>query len=137
MVRHTRRWERFGGWKDGRQRPKQTKDPRLGQYANKWEQQYATYLEVLKKTGEIGEWRYEPFRLHLGHRQSYTPDFVIMLPDSDRLEIHEVKGVWREDAREKWKTAITLYAVFFEFIVVTKHPQFGNWLWENETRGVN
>jgi hypothetical protein len=34
----------------------------------------------------------------------YTSDFMVMLADG-RLEAHEVKGFWQEDARAKIKIA--------------------------------
>lgn len=71
---------------------------------SRWEANYARYLELLKKAGEIKEWEHEPItfwfdKIKRGTR-SYLPDFRVTNND-DSTEYHEVKG-WM-DARSKTK----------------------------------
>ena len=70
---------------------------------NGTERAYATRLELLERAGEIRSWAFEPLKLRLARSTFYTPDFLVITPT--RIEIHEVKGHWEDDARVKWKTA--------------------------------
>ena len=99
-------------------------------YASRWEQQYADELEKLRLVGEILGWRYEPFKLRLGKgwKTTYAPDFMVLLPDG-LIELHEVKGFWREDARVKIKVAAALYPEF-RFVAVTKDKNQPGWVRE-------
>lgn len=77
---------------------------------NKTELAYAQNLELMKRAGEIVDYRFEPFGLRLGVKTFYHPDFLVVLKDC--FEIHEVKGFWREDARAKIKIAAYLFPWF-------------------------
>ena len=60
-----------------------------------WEANYARYLNLLKRTGDILRWEYEPdtFEFEGIKRGSrfYTPDFKVFSGE-DSFEYHEVKG---------------------------------------------
>jgi hypothetical protein len=73
-------------------------------------------LKLRKLAGEIVRYRYEAIRLKLAPNTHITVDFVVTL--EDRIEMHEVKGVWEDDARAKLKIAAGLYPEF-DFIAVT------------------
>ena len=75
---------------------------------NKLEAAYAVELEILKRSGEIMDWRFEALKLRLGERCWYTPDFLVLLHDG-QVELHEVKGFWRDDARVKIQAAASQY----------------------------
>ncbi len=51
---------------------------------------------------------------------SYTPDFVVMLA-SGEIELHEVKGYWRDDARAKTRVAAEQFP--FRIIAITRHSR--------------
>lgn len=84
---------------------------------NKTEAKYAAYLEAQKLAGEILWWAFEAVKLRLADNTFYTPDFMV-LPRSLSLEIHEVKGFWRDDARVKIKVAAEHFP--FRFYAITK-----------------
>ena len=95
------------------------KAPRQPVRMNKTERNYAGHLEKLKIAGDILDWAHEPFNLRLADNTFYKPDFIVVT--NERLiEIHEVKGVWRDDALVKIKVAaenhpwFTFRAVFHD-----------------------
>ena len=65
-----------------------------------------------KLAGEIKSFQYEWIKFNItdgmvGRRATYTPDFMVVMPDS-HIEFHEVKALWgrkrlgfREDAKVK------------------------------------
>lgn len=100
---------------------------------NRLESQYANYLELRKKAGEILDYRFEPMRLVLRHAvpgrakgMTYTPDFLVVF--QDRFEVHEIKGYWREDSRVKIKAAAELFE-WFKFVGVTM-DKISGWKYE-------
>ncbi|SDS20559.1 hypothetical protein SAMN05216421_1095 [Halopseudomonas xinjiangensis] len=84
---------------------------------NKTEQAYAAHLELLKACGEVLWYSFEGMKFRLADSTFYTPDFPGMLADG-HIEIHEVKGVWTDDARVKIKVAAELFP--FPFVAVKK-----------------
>jgi hypothetical protein len=82
---------------------------------NKTEEKYAWYLEGLKRAKEIVSYKFEAITLNLAYRTSYTPDFIVVT--KDRIEIHEVKGHWRDDARVKFKVAAEKFPEFAFYVV--------------------
>lgn len=78
---------------------------------NKTEAFYAQRLELLKRAGEIVDWRFEAIKLRLADGTFYTPDFLVVLLAPPN-EFHEVKGHWRDDARVKFKVAAELFPMF-------------------------
>lgn len=82
---------------------------------NKTEERYAGHLELLRRAGEIVDYRYEAVKLRLADNTFYTADFMVL---TDVVELHEVKGNWwREDARVKIKVAAHQYP-WFRFLAV-------------------
>ena len=55
--------------------------------------------------------RFESIKLRLADRTWYTPDFFVYLPDGT-VQVVEVKGFWRDDARVKIKVAAEQYPEF-------------------------
>jgi len=91
----------------GRVRPLQKKDPGL---MNKLEKKYSEILDIWKMAGTITSYRYEAMKFRLAGKTFYTPDFIVTFPD--RIECHEVKGHWEDDARVKIKVAAELFPEF-------------------------
>lgn len=89
---------------------------------NKTEALYETYLKALKRAGDILWYRFEGIKLRLADNTFYTPDFAVMR-QGGQIELHEVKGFWRDDARVKIKVAADLYP--FVFIAIKKNKN--NW----------
>lgn len=83
---------------------------------NKRELAYSVDLEVRHKIGDIQWWAFEPIRLRLADRTTYTPDFLVMLADGS-MEFHEVKGHMEDDAAVKFKVASEIYWMF-RFVLV-------------------
>jgi len=84
---------------------------------NKTEQAYSDHLELRKQAGEVKWFKFEGLKFRLADNTFYTPDFAVMLAN-DQLEVHEVKGYWKDDARAKIKIAADLYPL--RFIAVKK-----------------
>ena len=64
-------------------------------FRSAWEANYARYLNLMVKVGQIASWEYECFTFEFAAikrgTRSYTPDFKVVYPDG-RHEWHEVKG---------------------------------------------
>jgi len=79
---------------------------------NKTEKRYEQCLEPMKHAGRIREHlRHESINLRLATKTWWRPDFPVITVDG-RLEFHEIKGFWRDDARVKFKVAAELYPWF-------------------------
>jgi hypothetical protein len=87
---------------------------------NATEAAYEEILDGLKHHGRIAWYKFEGVKLRLADNTFYTPDFFVMWSDG-RLECHEVKGFWQDDARAKIKIAADIYP--FEFIAVRKQSK--------------
>lgn len=83
---------------------------------NRTEEKYAELLWIRQRAGEVRRYWFEPFKLRLGPTTFYTPDFALWMVD-DTVEVHEVKGFWRDDARVKFKTAAQAFPIF-RFVAV-------------------
>ena len=70
-------------------------------------------------------YKFEGLKFRLANNTFYTPDFAVMIRDG-QIQLHEVKGYWRDDAKVKIKMAAELYP--FEFIAV--YFQKGSWQFE-------
>jgi len=92
---------------------------------NKTEAAYAYRLETLRTAGEIAWYGFEPLKLRLASNTFYTPDFMVMLLDG-LIELHEVKGFWRDDARVKIKVAAERFPMF-RFVAVKKRTKNRGW----------
>ncbi|MGU7780510.1 hypothetical protein [Burkholderia sp. PU8-34] len=96
---------------------------------NQTEKRYATHLEARRQAGEIVWYRFEGIKFRLADNTFYTPDFAVMLSDG-RLEAHEVKGYWQDDARVKIKVAADQYPI--RFIAVKANPKKAGGGWQTE-----
>lgn len=95
-----------------------------GAKMNHTEARYAVLLDQRLRAGAVRWFEYEPVTFRLGDDTRYTPDFMLQLADGT-IELHEVKGFWRDDARVKIKVAARLFP-FFTFRVV-KALKGGGW----------
>lgn len=82
---------------------------------NKLEASYEQYLECRKQAGEIQWYKFEGIKFKLADNCTYTPDFAVLLANGE-IELHEVKSIFRDDARVKIKVVAELYP--FRFIAV-------------------
>ena len=93
---------------------------------NKTERARAIDLEAMKRAGLIVAWWYEKWTFKLADDLRYTPDFVIQKPNG-ALEVEEVKGFWRDDARAKVRIFVELYPFPVRAYTKAKHG------WDVET----
>ncbi len=91
---------------------------------NQLEYEYARLLTAQAEANQIHKWRFEAVKLRLGDQCWYMPDFWIELPDG-RVELHETKGHWRDDAKAKIRVAAELYPEFRFFAVEKKRKKDG------------
>ena len=84
---------------------------------NPTEAEYAQMLENRRLAGEIQMWQFESIKLLLAPKLTYTPDFFVINAD-EQMELHEVKGFWRDDAKVKLKMAKEKFP--FIFVVAQK-----------------
>jgi hypothetical protein len=78
---------------------------------NRTERAYAESLELLRQAGEVSDYKFEGIKLKLAGSTFYSPDFLVILP-CGRVELHEVKGYWMDDARVKIKVAAESFPWF-------------------------
>jgi hypothetical protein len=96
---------------------------------NKSEAAYAAHLAYLQTIRQVLWWKFEGLKLRLADNTFYTPDFAVMAADC-RMECHEVKGFWRDDARVKVKVAAAQFP--FRFVAVTKRALKHGGGWDKE-----
>lgn len=89
---------------------------------NKTEAAYANYLELLKRTGEVLWYEFEPINLRIAKKCFYAVDFLVM-KNTGQLECHEIKGFWTDDALVKIKAAAAKFPFRFISVMLVK----GNW----------
>lgn len=77
----------------------------------------AHYNQLLTLDPLVLRHTYEGIKLRLARATFYTPDFLVVY--ADRIELHEVKGHWEDDARVKWKTAAEMFPEF-RFVAIQK-----------------
>jgi ribosomal protein L39E len=87
---------------------------------NKTEAEYAEVLESQIRDGCTEAYWFESTTLKLAKDTRYTPDFMVMMSDG-RIEFHEVKGHWEDDAKVKIKVAAAMFP--FRFIAVKKRAK--------------
>ena len=110
---------------------------------NKTEARYAQYLDLLKKAGEIADWRFQEWKFQLAPRTHYTPDFAVLRHVEHPMgaavplwTLYDVKGrkvkangsegYWaEEDAKLKIKLCPRLWPWFRWCIVFPKSN--GEW----------
>lgn len=100
---------------------------------NRTEAAYAQHLELLKRTGEIARWDFQPEKLRLADRTFLEPDFRIVNNDG-LIEWHDTKAAMsngkpliEDDAAVKMKVAAELHP--FKFCIAFL-PKGGNWIVE-------
>jgi len=96
---------------------------------NKTEALYAEDLRTREIAGEIVWWKFEGVKLKLADLTYYSPDFAVMLANG-QIELHEVKGFWRDDARVKIKVAAEQFPL--RFVAVQKLPKKAGGGWKTE-----
>lgn len=96
-------------------------------FKSKAEARYAQILEARKRAGEIADWDYEPITLVVGRAGSMvsrlTPDFAVHRHDK-AVELHEVKGWMKDDARAKLLAAVRQWPGFVWWLVWAKKGGF-------------
>lgn len=97
---------------------------------NKTEQAYAALLDQQRRENLVAWFKFEGMKFRLADNTFYTPDFMVMLADG-RLQAHEVKGFWQDDARAKIKIAADMYPI--EFIAVRPRAKKDGGGWDRET----
>ena len=100
---------------------------------NKTEQAYAAHLELLKASGDILWWKFEPARLVLAPKTTYAPDFMVLRKDC-QIVFDEVKGHMRDDANVKIKVAASMFP--FQFRIVRKAGKAGG-MWSIQNVGTD
>ena len=96
---------------------------------NKTESEYDSMLAMQLKAGFIKWYCFEGMKFRLADKTFYNPDFIIM-NDQNQIEVHEVKGFWRDDARVKIKVAAEMYPFIFK--AIKKKTKKGGGGWEVE-----
>lgn len=104
----------------------ETRKPPIPRGMNSTERRYAERLEARRQAGEIRKWVFEGVRLKLGAGAWYKPDFYVVGPDR-RIQLHEIKGMWREAARVRIKAAASAYP---EIYFVAIRDVGGRWQFE-------
>ena len=105
---------------------KATVRKRIGEM-NKTEAAYSAWLAEQQHAGAILWHKFEALKLRLADNTFYTPDFMVLAADS-RLELHEVKGFWQDDARVKIKVAAEQYPGHrFRAIKARRKKDGGGW----------
>lgn len=101
---------------------------------NQTERAYSLHLEERRVKGEIVWWAFHAFRIPLGDRSWYTPDFVVQMADHT-IEVHEVKG-WATEQHAllqiKWATQVWPIFTFRSF---TKRAKKDGGGWTERTFG--
>ena len=93
-------------------------------YRNRWEKQYAEYLEIRRRAGEIDCWEYESVRVKVGNGAWFKPDFIVRTLDG-QIQFHETKGFAREAAMVRIRAAALRFP-YFQFFIVKKDK--GSWV---------
>lgn len=94
---------------------------------NKLERRRAGELEAMRLAGVIRAWYFEAIALILADRTRYHPDFVI-IGKLGMIEIEEVKGFWRDDARAKTKIASRHFPFFvFRALSPNRRKKASGW----------
>ena len=99
---------------------------------NKLEAEYAAHLSQMQASGHILWHRFEAVKLRLADSTFYSPDFAVMSSDL-RLEMHEVKSIWRDDAKVKIKVAADQYPFIFVAAYRLPKREGGGWRFEDFT----
>lgn len=93
---------------------------------NKTEAAYELFLESEKQRGEILWYAFEAMTFKLAKDTRFTPDFMVMRSNGE-LECHEVKSIWRDDAKVKIKVASELFPIRFIAVYAKTKKEGGGW----------
>lgn len=93
---------------------------------NDTETAYSRHLDAQVAAGIVAWYKFEGVKLRLADNTFYTPDFAVMLT-SRQMEMHEVKGFWKDDARAKIKIAADMYPFRFIGVTVRRKKDGGGW----------
>jgi len=90
-------------------------------FHSKKEAAYAAELELLKKAGEIKDYKCQ-HKLSLDvdgfHICNYYVDFLVINKDGEE-ELHEVKGFQTQLWRLKWKLTEAIYSDLYKLVLIT------------------
>ena len=93
---------------------------------NATETRYAEHLDAERHHGRIAWFKFEGVKLRLADACFYSPDFAVCRADG-AIEMHEVKGMWTDDARVKIKVAAEMYPFKFVAIRAQSKKAGGGW----------
>lgn len=96
---------------------------------NRTEAAYAEYLEQGRRDGLILWYAFDAVKFRLGEKCWYSPDFLVIFMDGI-VELHEVKGFWRDDARVKIKVAAERFPFVFRAVKKVAKKN-GGWAMED------
>ncbi len=94
-------------------------------FRSKWEVEYAKFLDAADY-----EWKYEPCKFELKNGKIYIPDFWRRDKTTGLWNFVEIKGYWREDAKEKVKLlggALEKYFWFQNILLVLDKDCYLEW----------
>jgi len=97
---------------------------------NGTERAWADVLAARQLAGEIRWWGWEPVKLILAEKTTYTIDFLVLANDGI-VEGHEIKGYARDDWAVKFKVARRLHPWVGRWVVVKRE----NGQWKTTTLG--
>lgn len=98
---------------------------------NRTEQAYSQRLELMKRNGEILDWKFHPMNMRLAKNTFYEVDFLVLHKDMT-IAIHETKG---EYTSEKGQMKIKLAAEampWFKFFKCIKLAEKNGGGWKIE-----
>ncbi len=86
--------------------------PAPPKYDSKWEERYATVLDLEQKAGAIVKWWYHPFTMRLPGGARYTPDFLVQ--HHGHIQVVDVKGYHKNirEAMLRIKVAAAIYTCY-------------------------
>lgn len=86
--------------------------PAPTKYDSKWEERYATHLDLEQKAGAIVKWWYHPFTMRLPGGTRYTPDFLVQ--HHGHIQVVDVKGYHKNirEAMLRIKIAASIYTCY-------------------------
>jgi len=94
---------------------------------NKGETRYAEHLEMLKRAGEIIDYKVKPMSIRLAPRTFCEIDFLVVSKEGF-LELHDYKGHMEDDAWVKAKVLADQY--WFLKVVIVREPRRGTYTYE-------
>lgn len=93
----------------------------------------STFLKPGLWAEDIVGWHYEPAKWRFGtdFKATYTPDFMVLMPDGT-IELIDVKGSggWEDSTRQKIKACAEKYPAFAWIGYTEKKGNRGEWVRE-------